>query len=222
MNQQNASPNGLRTLLFILVAMVVIACLFSGGIGLVITLASGEFSPESMGAGILGVGITALSTLAGCLPFLLVFGAIIGYIIYYQRARAKVGKPTVILPTTLRVGEKFDVQYNHTFNQQITCEKFSVQLIFEERATYSQGTDTRTVTHEQIIAETGFAARVFQPGDMIADSLACQIPREAMHTLKAPRNVLRWVVRLKLVIPKSPDYQDEYEINVLPELASTR
>ena len=106
----------------------------------------------------------------------------------------------------------------HAFAQQITCEQFSIQLIFEERATYSQGSDTRTVTHEQVIAETGLPARVFQPGDMIADSPSWQIPRDAMHTLKAPRNVLRWLVRLKFVIPKSPDYVDEYEITVLPEL----
>lgn len=219
MNQQTPAPNGLRTLLIILVGMVVAACLFSGGIGLAITLASGDFSLENSGAGLIGGAITLLSTFAGCLPFILIFGAIIGYIVYYQRARAKVGKPTVTVPTTLRVGDKFDLQYHHTFNQSITCEKFSVQLIFEERATYSQGSNTRTVTHEQVIAETGFPGRVFQAGDMIADSLSWQIPREAMHTLKAPRNVLRWVVRLKLIIPKYPDYQDEYEINVLPEIA---
>ena len=41
-------------------------------------------------------------------------------------------------------------------------------------------------------------------------------------TLKLLRDAQRWVVRLKLVIPKSPDYQDEYEINVLPEVAPMR
>ncbi len=219
MNQQNPASKGIRTLLTILVSITLLTCCLSGTFWLAITLANGDFPQEITGASLLGVGITLFSTLAGCSPFILIFGAIIGYIVYYQRARAKVGKPTVTVPTTLRVGDKFDLQYHHTFNQQITCEKFSVQLIFEERATYSQGSNTRTVTHEQIIAETGFPTRVFQPGDMIADSLSWQIPRDAMHTLKAPRNVLRWVVRLKLIIPKYPDYQDEYEINVLPEIA---
>ena len=218
MNQQDPAAKGLRTLLIILVSITFLACCLAGGFWLAITLANGDIPQEITGASILAVFITLLSTVAGCSPFLLIFGAIIGYIIYYKRARAKVGKPTVTLPTTLRVGEKFDLQYHHTFNQQITCEQFSLQLVFEEQATYSQGSNTRTVTHEQVIAETGFPARIFQPGDMIADSLAWQIPREAMHTVKAPRNVLRWVVRLKLVIPKSPDYQDEYEINVLPEI----
>ncbi len=220
MNQQTPiSNNRLSTLLIVVISIGLLTCILIGVLSVVIALMSGEFASEGAGALLLGAGVTLFSTLAGCSPFILIFGGIIAYILYHKRSRAKVGKPTVTLPTTLRLGEKFEVPYYHTFNQQISCEQFSIQLIFEERATYSQGSDTRTVTHEQVIAESILPARIFQPGDMIADSLAWQIPRDAMHTVKAPRNVLRWLVRLKFVIPKSPDYVDEYEINVLPEIA---
>ena len=107
----NNSSSGLRTLFIALVVIGVIACVFVVGIAVAITLATGSFSPE---AGI-AVGLTSVATIAsgflGCVPFLLVFGLLGGYIYYYQRARAKVGKPQLILPSSLRVGESFTVQY---------------------------------------------------------------------------------------------------------------
>lgn len=155
-----------------------------------------------------------------CLPILVIVGAIVGYFLYRHASRARFGKPEMTVPQAARVGDPVVVQYRHTFNRNVTCDLFSVQLIFEERATYQQGSSTRTVAHEQVVGEVSVPSRSFQAGEMIADTLQWQIPREAMHTLKAPRNILRWLVRIKFVIPKSPDYVDEYEINVLPEIAA--
>lgn len=164
--------------------------------------------------------VSFISFALTCFPFLAIPGALVGYFLYRQASRARFGKPEMTVPQAARVGDPVVVQYRHTFNRNVTCDLFSVQLIFEERATYSQGSSTRTVTHEQVIGEVSAPSRSFQSGEMIADTLQWQIPREAMHTLKAPRNVLRWLVRIKFVIPKSPDYVDEYEINVLPEMAA--
>lgn len=155
-----------------------------------------------------------------CLPFLLIIGGLVGYFLYRQASRARFGKPEMTVPQAARVGDPVVVQYRHTFNRNVTCDLFSVQLIFQERATYQQGSSTRTVAHEQVIGEVSAPSRSFQSGEMIADTLQWQIPRDAMHSLRAPRNVLRWLVRIKFVIPKSPDYVDEYEINVLPEMAA--
>jgi hypothetical protein len=213
MNTPQKNDNRWIIILAVVVVAILVTCVLPSFVGFGVTfIQSLDVSPEINA--LLGVA----TFLVSCFPFLLIPGLFIGYFVYRHLNRARFGKPEVTVPQTLRVGDLLPVQYRHTFNRDVTCDLFSVQLIFEERATYSQGSSTRTVAHEQVLAETALANRTFQAGEMIADTLQGQIPYGAMHTLKAPRNVLRWLVRLKFVIPKAPDYVDEYEITVLPEL----
>jgi hypothetical protein len=46
-----------------------------------------------------------------------------------------------------------------------------------------------------------------------------QIPPDGMHSLAVRRNTLEWVVRLRATIPRLPDFIEEIQLNVLPELA---
>jgi hypothetical protein len=40
-----------------------------------------------------------------------------------------------------------------------------------------------------------------------------------MHSFEATRNRLRWLIKVKVEIKGWPDFDDEYAIQVLPEVA---
>ncbi|HRQ39829.1 MAG TPA: hypothetical protein PLD25_18130 [Chloroflexota bacterium] len=162
-----------------------------------------------------GVLFSALFVLPGLI--------MLGYAatIYYSRAR--VGKPDITISNSnLRVGEQFTVNLMHTFKRNVQLESIVVQLVFKETATYQQGTDTRTVTHEDIYENFELPGGEYMAGQYIQETFTMQIPPDAMHTLKVRRNRLEWFVRVKADIAKLPDYVDEYELTVLPELAMVK
>ena len=134
-------------------------------------------------------------------------------------ARYKVGQPEFRLSQTeLRVGDSFAFSFTHTFPRSVQITEMETQLIFRERATYQQGTDTKTVTHEHIIQTFSEPGRQFQAGHLIAKGYQLQIPRTAMHTLKVRRNELTWMVKFTAKIPSLPDFVEEFELNVSPEI----
>lgn len=137
---------------------------------------------------------------------------------YYTRLR--VGKPEItISEQMLRVGESFTVNLYHSFQRTVQVENVRLELIFRETATYQQGTDTRTVTHNHIIAEFEEPGGQFQSGHIIQQNYNLQIPPDSMHTLKVRRNKLEWFVRFSLKVPRLPDFVEEYELEVVPVMA---
>lgn len=142
---------------------------------------------------------------------ILLFGALS----YYTRLR--IGKPEItISEQMLRVGETFTVNFFHTFKSSVQVESIRLELVFRETATYQQGTDTRTVTHNHIISEFEEPGGHFQGGHFIQKNYDLQIPPDSMHTLKVRRNNLEWFVRFSMKIPRLPDFTEEYELEVVP------
>jgi hypothetical protein len=45
------------------------------------------------------------------------------------------------------------------------------------------------------------------------------IPADGMHSLDVRRNKLKWIVKIQMKIPRLPDFIEEYELTVLPEMA---
>ncbi len=169
--------------------------------------------PAVLSGEMMGVLFAAIFLLPGL--FILGYAATI----YYSRAR--IGKPDITVSnSTLRVGEQFTVQLLHTFKSNVQIDRLEVQLVFKETATYQQGTDTRTVAHEDIYENYELPAGQYQSGQYIQETYTMQIPSDAMHTLKVRRNQLQWFVRVRASIPKLPDYVDEYELSVLPEMVA--
>lgn len=161
----------------------------------------------------LGILFSALFILPGLL--------ILGYAATMYYSRARIGKPDVAISnSTLRVGEQFTVNFMHTFKSNVQIDRLEVQLVFKETATYQQGTDTRTVTHEDIYENYELPAGQYQSGQYVQETYTMQIPPDSMHTLKVRRNQLQWFVRVRASIPKLPDYLDEYELTVLPEMVA--
>ena len=138
-----------------------------------------------------------------------------GALSYYTRLR--IGKPEItISEQMLRVGESFTVNFFHSFKSGVQVESIRLELVFRETATYQQGTDTRTVTHNHIIAEFEEPGGHFQSGHLIQKNYDLQIPPDSMHTLKVRRNKLEWFVRFSMKVPRLPDFSEEYELEVVP------
>lgn len=151
--------------------------------------------------------------------FTLIGLALIGYSVMVWYTRFRVGRPQInIAKTTLKVGEQFNVYIDHQFNRSVEVEDVSVTLIFKETATYQQGTDTRTVTHEHIVQEFTEPGRNFRGGQYLQLQYDLQIPYNAMHSLDVRRNKLEWLLRFKLVVPRLPDFNQEHRLTVLPEM----
>ncbi len=153
------------------------------------------------------------------------FGGI-GLWIAYEGAkhwytRFRVGKPEVqISQDTAVLGDAISVNFHNTFNRDVNVDTFAIKLIFKETATYQQGTDTRTVSHEEVIEEFNTIGQRFSAGSFLAESAELTIPRDGMHTVDVRRNKLQWFVRFEMDIPKMTNFTDDYEIKVLPELVS--
>lgn len=150
---------------------------------------------------------------------ILVLLALAGYggLRWYARSRA--GVPQFTLSTeTLRVGETFTAMFRQEVRRGITIDKILVELVFRETATYQQGTDTRTVTHNHVIESHDLPGGVFHSGQIIEQNFSFQIPLNSMHSLEVRRNKLSWLLTVKVVIPKLPDINQTHELTVLPEL----
>lgn len=137
--------------------------------------------------------------------------------LYSYYGRARFGNPSLTLfVDRLSPGQSFDVQLDHTFRSSVTVESFSVQLVFRESATYQQGTDTRTVTHEQVIESYELPALVYHGGQSINQTYQMTIPAHGMHTLNVSRNKLQWFIRVEAKLQRLRDYKNEYELIVSP------
>jgi hypothetical protein len=130
----------------------------------------------------------------------------------------KVDKPELtISQRDLRVGETFIVLYAQRFRRASEANHIAVELVFRESATYSRGTDTETVHHEEIVAAHEIPGGLFEVGEEFRQDFSFVIPDGAMHTFASRRNKLRWFVRVQVDLVSWPDLREEYEIQVLPE-----
>ncbi len=145
--------------------------------------------------------------------------AILGFALLNFYTRIRVGKPEILLSkSTLGVGESFSVSYMHSFSRSVTVEDIRLKLIFRETATYQQGTDTRTVTHDHVIDERIEAGRAFQSGSLINQTYEFQVPADGMHNLDVRRNKLQWYLIMTMRVPRLPDFVEQLELNVVPEI----
>lgn len=156
-----------------------------------------------------------------CIGFFILIGvgllvyAVMGYI-----SGVRLGRPQLELSLqAVSVGETFTVNFFHTFPNAVDVESISIILLFQEKATYQQGTDTRTVTHNHEVQVFEMPAGHFSANSSIHEQYEIQIPPDAMHSLDVRRNKLQWFVQLNMAVANWPDVRQEYEIEVMPQLA---
>lgn len=98
--------------------------------------------------------------------------------------------------------------------------RFKATLRCMERATYKVGTATRTETH------TVFEEPIFEEGPFtVARSLpwerraTMRLPSRP-HSFKSDNNEIVWTVRFEADIDRWPDYDESFEVRVLPRVAA--
>lgn len=123
----------------------------------------------------------------------------------------------MISQTELRVGDRFNMDYRQAFKVASDVTQASVSLVFQEAATYTQGTDTRTDRHDITVETNEIPGRRFEAGEVLQQSFSMAVPADAMHTFIAKSNKLQWFIRVHVGIVDWPDLKEDYTIRVLPE-----
>jgi hypothetical protein len=143
---------------------------------------------------------------------------------YWQsRLEAVVGQPEYRLSSQqLRRGESLDVSYRQEVRAPLELRRIDMQLVLREQATYTQGTDRITATHDHVIHQEWRAGRALQPGEWIDERMTCQVPADAMHSFRATNNRLEWLVTVKVTLSVWPhEFSTQQEITVLPEVGGS-
>jgi hypothetical protein len=129
------------------------------------------------------------------------------------------------LPNTpLRLGEPFSMRYRQGFKRATDVSRIRFALVFRETAEHEtsggrNGSTTVTETYDDVVQEFTVAGRRFQPGQVINETCAFQIPANGMHSFYAENNRIDWYVTSCMEMSGWPDYVCEEKLAVLPELA---
>ena len=133
-------------------------------------------------------------------------------------ARTRVTKPEVTLSTqSPRVGEVVTLSYKQNFRSATDVQGIRFQLLLRERATYRRGTDTVTVRHDNVAQEYTLPGRRFTSGEGFQDQRQFQV--RGMHSFSASHNELIWLIHVQVEMAGWPAYEEEYPLQVAPELA---
>ena len=177
--------------------------------------------------GVFWTAFSLLLTASGAGVFGLFFVAVglalIGFGLAPMVAALKAEPPQVTMSRdAVRVGESFTVAYRQRFRRPVSGVRVRLEWLFRESATYRRGTDTFTDTHERMLGEWEHPGRAFSAGQEFVEEQTFAVPPDAMHTFAAPRNTLRYFVRVRVEMPGWPDVREEYEVRVPPQHVSQR
>lgn len=112
-----------------------------------------------------------------------------------------------------------DHQYEIFVSQagRFSLPTFTVSLMCEEEATYSQGTDIRIekrVVHEQeVLRREGIRIETGMPYE---SSGTFQIPRQAMHSFQAGHNAVRWKLLVRGTTDRGTSWTRSFPVVVCP------
>ncbi len=112
-------------------------------------------------------------------------------------------------------GRSYEAFLSQTGRLQVRW--FQVQLVCEERATYQQGTDTRTAS-ATVYRETVLNERKFEipPGGAFEKHFNIAIPATAMHSFSAPHNAVSWMLVVRGRMARWPEFERRFPLYVYP------
>jgi hypothetical protein len=99
--------------------------------------------------------------------------------------------------------------------------RLQVDLVCREKVSYREGTDSRTeqadVYTVELLDEQG---KKLGMGERWPHQMRTVLPTVAPHSFAAPSNSVAWLVRVRADIDNWPDYDEAFELRVLPRPAS--
>ncbi|TFH37815.1 MAG: hypothetical protein E4G99_01435 [Anaerolineales bacterium] len=148
-------------------------------------------------------------------PFILIGLSLLVGSIWRKIAGVKIAPPSISVSNAKpALGETIRVNWEMGFRTKVVLLDGRVELVYRESASYTQGTDRRTDTHERIedffelpVGEMEANRKVQGSGDFV-------IPEAGMHSFKAENNQLEWLLRLRLNTQDWPDLVDEFALDV--------
>jgi hypothetical protein len=142
------------------------------------------------------------------------------WLIYYTFQKLLV--TTGVGPTFLEISEH-PLRPGHEYQVclcqagRLTVNSLEVALVCEERATYQQGTNTRTdlrqVHRQPVVCRTAFE---IQPGAPFETQATLRIPDNVMHSFRASYNEVAWKLTVRADVAGWPRYQRDFPVIVLP------
>jgi hypothetical protein len=179
--------------------------------GMLIASMSSRESPTEM---IIPLGLAIVFTV----PFFFVGVGLLVWSLWPVVAGLKATRPEVyVSDDAMRPGDTFSFSFRQTFKSAADVKRAALQLVRREMAIYHRGTDTYTVTDEVVAQQFESMPRRFQAGEMFSEQRLLQMPADAMHTFAATHNRIRWLVKVQVGVGGWPDFNEEYEVRVLPE-----
>ena len=120
-------------------------------------------------------------------------------------------RPVIELsPSIVRVGDTVRIRWRLEGRTQ-RIQAFELKVIGEEWARYRRGTNTVTVTetfYERVLVQ--------ESGPPTKTAGEFTIPASAMHSFEAPNNRIQWRIEINIDIPRWPDVNEGYPIDVRP------
>jgi len=152
-----------------------------------------------------------------CPGIFLVIGILIDMLALSMLLKCFNPKPILALSQrNIYPGTEFEVSWMFQGNVQ-SIRKLTLTLIGKEKASYRQGTSTRTEESpffEQVILET-------QDPDIISKGFELvQLPVDAMHSCKSTNNETLWLMQTNGDVAWWPDVDDAFPIRVLTPIAA--
>jgi len=188
-----------------LIAVGVFAAIWNGGLWFVFVNGIGFFRHRAM-------GLFDWIELIFLLPFLAVGLVLIGVAIYQWMSLYNPKAEITITPGTPKLGGKLDLRWRLT-GRIHALRNLKIVLEGREEATYRRGTSTCTDTKSFFILE---AASVSHATLMAEGSANVTLPANTMPTFKSPNNRIIWSLRVRGEIPRWPDLNEEFVIDIAP------
>ncbi|MBN2578325.1 MAG: DUF3592 domain-containing protein [Pirellulales bacterium] len=157
-----------------------------------------------------------------CIPFALV-GLFLIYVFFRKLLIATGIGPTLleISEHPLYPGEEYQVFLSQTGRLKVNA--LTLSLVCEERATYQQGTNTRTETRP-VFKQELFRREQFEipPGLPFETETRLQVPLGAMHSFKSEHNEIQWTLVAEGDIAGWPDYKRAFPVLIYPPDGGSR
>ncbi len=144
------------------------------------------------------------------IPFVLV-GLVMVLVFFYQLLALSNPKPEITLsPGILRPGQSFELSWK-VASKADRIKNMTIVLWGIESATYQRGTSTHT-SHEVFFART--LADASYHSDIRSGQVQIELPYELVPSLETGSNAIKWEIRVNADIPRWPDVQDTYKVEV--------
>lgn len=125
----------------------------------------------------------------------------------------RLGTPVVRASSeVIQRGDELRVVLQQPIKSQVALNRASIKLVRHEWVKYTQGTDTYTDEHDEVIDEAVMEDVVLKAGETLTMKARFFIPDDAMHNFQDDHNRIQWVILMHIDINAWPDYFDRFDL----------